>query len=188
MNCYNAYKLGNAALENIIGLKFEDVKLKQSSKVHSLASVTNLSVPKLKKTQFDPLNLFCRLCMLKTDEDELETLFQYELSPYTLSLFKEGTMRKTQKSALYTVFNPMEDTTLENCHYVIDGGFLLHCVVWPRNENFSSICNMYYNYITKHYSTSQKISVVFDGYDADGLKEAERRRRYTKMAPDIIFN
>jgi len=46
---------------------------------------------------------------------------------------------------------------------------------------------MYCAYIRKHYGSSESVSVVFDGYNNTSIKDAERSRRYTKMAPDIMF-
>lgn len=55
--------------------------------------------------------------------------FEYELAPYQLSLFDETGMRKTQKSVSYYLFTTItENVIMHGAAYVIDGGFLLHCV------------------------------------------------------------
>lgn len=80
---------------------------------------------------------------MKQNDEELKTCFNYELSPYPLSLFFEGGMRKTKKSVLYDYIEPIEDTNVElNCKtYVVDGGFLLHRVIWQINQTFEKFAN-----------------------------------------------
>ncbi len=94
---------------------------------------------------------------------------------------KEGEMHSNKKSTLYSVFSP-EKTNLatEDLHYVIDDGLLLRRVVWPCNQTFEGLCNIYCNYIKKHYGY-RNVSVIFDGYAEDGLKSVERRRRYVDV-------
>ncbi|GBM31926.1 hypothetical protein AVEN_74230-1 [Araneus ventricosus] len=85
-------------------------------------------------------------------EDELQTFFKYELLPYPLSLFDANGMRKTQKSAIYDCFqcvNVEIDNT--NTSYIIDGGYLLHRVVWDREEIFDVIFEKYVHYVHRHF-------------------------------------
>jgi len=139
VSCHNAYEIGAVTLGNIVGLQFEQLKKKDI--VAPLASVCNSSVSKLTKRQFDPLNLLHRLCLLQLDKDEMRIYFKCELSLYPLSLFDDEGMYKTAKAALYSIFKTTNCTSISSdCHYVIDGGFLLHRVIWPSKQNFKSIC------------------------------------------------
>lgn len=86
----------------------------------------------------DPLLLFQRMSITKAFEDEIETFFEYELTPYPLSLFVAAEMRKTTKSAIYNFFQSVNsEVDRTNATYIIDGGYLLHHVVWNREETFS---------------------------------------------------
>lgn len=122
--------------------------------------------------------------MLPQAETSLQKYFSFELSPYPLALFDESGMRKTRKSKLYSIFNSLDkvEINLENDFFVIDGGFLLHCVVWT-GKTYDDICTTYVRYLKKHYP---KCHVVFDGYKEIALKSMEHQRRYMKSAPDIV--
>ena len=118
-------------------------------------------------------------------------LFEYELAPYPLSFIDALEMRKTQKSAIYDCFQSVNsgvDTT--NATYIIDGGYLLHHVVWERVETFNVIFEKYVQYLRRHYG--HRVTVVFDGYSdsSKNIKAAEQRRRTTKTSScsDIIFD
>lgn len=100
-------------------------------------------------------------------------------------------MRKTQKSKFYDFFQPdVEKINMKNCRHVIDGGFLLHRVVWHQKDNFNNIFDRYVNYVQKYYAPHS--IVVFDGYPDDktlSTKNAERQRRQTRQqCREIIFD
>lgn len=72
--------------------------------------------------------------------------------------------------------------------HVVDGGFLLHKVIWQKNETVEEIMNKYLRYVEKHYAASSYF--VFDGYPeikksvtvttvpaATSTKKGERSRR-----------
>ena len=84
--------------------------------------------------------------------------------------------------------NAEGDTT--NATYIIDGGYLLHHVVWDRGENFSVIFGKYVRYLRRYYG--HRMTVVFDGHgdSTKNIKAAEQRRRTTKTSSssDIIFD
>lgn len=75
--------------------------------------------------------------------------------------------------------------------HVVDGGFLLHRVVWGCQISFAMICANYIHYITRHYGPNT--IVVFDGYPEceteTGTKSAERNRRSKQQSStDVIFD
>jgi len=127
---------------------------------------------------------------MKTSNEELKSYFEYELSPYPLSLFNETGTRKTKKSILYDFIqsSKLVNFTLGDALYVIDGGFLLHRVMWQLNLTFSQIFQLYLTYITNNFGTNAVI--VFDGYDksSTSTKNMERSRRVKITSADILFD
>ncbi|VEN61594.1 unnamed protein product, partial [Callosobruchus maculatus] len=73
-------------------------------------------------------------------------------------------MRKGSKSSVVTVLvrdsNQSSITPdSEKVSYIIDGGHLLHQVVWRRPATFKQVCEQYSNYIVTHYGSAK---IVFD--------------------------
>jgi len=90
-------------------------------------------------------------------------------------------MSKTQKSAIYDFFQCVNiDINHKNTTYIIDGGYLLHRVVWNREETVYVIFEKYVHYIHKHFGYN--VIVVFDGYNdyKKNTKAAEQNRRSTR--------
>lgn len=123
----------------------------------------------------------------------MKDYLEFELAPFSLSLFSEEGMRKGTKSSLYAILTPLQEGVElgANAINVVDGGYLLHKVVWHRNDCFGSICEKYVQYVKNHYGS--RVVVVFDGYPFNGekksTKSAERRRRSKKqMSADVLFD
>ncbi|GBM99351.1 hypothetical protein AVEN_124419-1 [Araneus ventricosus] len=102
-------------------------------------------------------------------------------------------MRKGTKSSLFSSFTPTKIDAVQgkNNFVVVDGGHLLHKVVWHRNMNFGDIAKSYLTYLQTHYGSN--VAVVFDGYPSDvngkSTKSAERiRRANLHSSHEIIFN
>ncbi|GBO35003.1 hypothetical protein AVEN_274085-1 [Araneus ventricosus] len=102
-------------------------------------------------------------------------------------------MRKGAKSSLFSALTPtkIEPVQGKNNFVVVDGGHLLHKVVWQRNMNFEDISKSYLTYLKTHYGSI--VAVVFDGYPSDvngnSSKSAERiRRANLHSSHEIIFN
>ncbi|GBM71637.1 hypothetical protein AVEN_255521-1 [Araneus ventricosus] len=102
-------------------------------------------------------------------------------------------MRKGTKSSLFSAFTPTKIDAVQgkNDFVVVDGGHLLHKVVWQRNMNFGDIDKSYLTYLQTHYGSN--VAVVFDGYPSDmngkSTKSAERiRRANLHSSHEIIFN
>ncbi|GBN04979.1 hypothetical protein AVEN_115484-1 [Araneus ventricosus] len=101
-------------------------------------------------------------------------------------------MRKGTKSSLYKAFKPCtRDFNAESGVYIIDGGYLLHRVIWKRGSTFSSICDNYVTYVcTKYKSTAL---FIFYGYPENetvgGTKCAEWTGRTQKeMSSEAMFD
>ena len=95
----------------------------------------------------------------------MEEFFKNELAPQPSSLFHDGVMRETQKSALGDLLKSFVDhysIIPGNSIFVIDGGYLLHKVIWSTPSSYGEISQMYITYVLKHYGAGT--TVVFDGY------------------------
>ncbi|KAF0706902.1 Uncharacterized protein FWK35_00033648, partial [Aphis craccivora] len=176
INCYQAQEVGQQTMKNVIGDNFSDIKFQRSNRVVSLDFAKKLTVCiRDEILSIDPLLLFQRIMIRVKTEEEL----------------KECQMRKTKKSILYDVFPSTTNTYNvldKNVVVVIDGGFLLHRVVWPSTSTYGNIIENYANYVKRHYGSN--CVVVFDGYANTELniKNSERQRRknmYTST--NIIF-
>ncbi|XP_065664106.1 uncharacterized protein LOC136085968 [Hydra vulgaris] len=121
-----------------------NIKLKRADKVLPLLTMSSTIKVHDEKVTVDPVLLFQRMSISKTFEDEIEKFFEHETAPYPLSMFDETGMRKTQKSAIYNCFELMEiEIKNANASYIIDGGYLLHRVVWDREATFSITFNIH---------------------------------------------
>ena len=76
------------------------------------------------RESIDPMILYMRLISIMQREIDMESFFDYELTPEPVTLFKDGLMRKTNKTVLRNTLMKDVDsestTNAENC--VIDGG------------------------------------------------------------------
>ncbi|GBN08804.1 hypothetical protein AVEN_56854-1 [Araneus ventricosus] len=100
-------------------------------------------------------------------------------------------MRTGTKSSLNTSFSPItEDVKPEGSQYVVvDGGHLLHKIVWRQQATFGAIAGRYVQYLKNKYG--QDIAVIFYGYpddDKNSTKNCERLRRAADSSPDVMFH
>ncbi|GBM88062.1 hypothetical protein AVEN_215128-1 [Araneus ventricosus] len=193
VNCHLSHELGCEGISRIVGGNFGNVKFKRKDKVIKLASVNNSAKIGKEKITADPLTLFHRICVAKQSDEDLEMFFTFVLSPFPLSLFKEEGMRKGTKSPLFSAITPTKIDAVQgkNNFVVVDGGHLLHKVVWQWNMNFEDIAKSYLTYLQTHCESN--IAVVFDGYpsavNGNSTKSAQRiRRANSHSSHEIIFN
>ncbi|GBM60032.1 hypothetical protein AVEN_147595-1 [Araneus ventricosus] len=129
-----------------------------------------------------------RISLLNMSDGELQTYLDFELSPFALSLFDEGGLRKTIKSVFYVLFCTTTVVHFTSACYVVYGGFLLHRVLWK--ESFSFNLKKYVDYAKKHFN--EGASIVFHGYPKDAkksTKSVERIRRTKKrIAGYVMFD
>lgn len=188
VNCHLAREIGISCVKKVVGGNFEELKLKRKDKVVTLASVCCSLKIANKSFTVDPLTLFQRVCVVKKSDEDLKELLKFELAPFPMSLFTEEGIRKGTKSAMYSLFNPIEEVNLGNrkCN-VIDGGYLLHKVVWNTTPTttFDMLCSTYNKYVLRYFGNN--VIVVFDGYPTDAgyqsTKAAERARRSALQSP-----
>jgi hypothetical protein len=170
---------------------FSDVKLKRNDKVKTIASVANTVTIRNERVTINPAVLFSRITCILRDSSEMEVYLSYELAPQPPSLFQDGLMRKSPKSALGQLLRskaPLESRFPDDAKYIVDGGYLLRVVIWPANPTYSQVCDSYVSYTERHYGN--ETIVVFDGYECTtSTKSAEQKRRATKSSSrDIMFD
>ncbi|GBL96959.1 hypothetical protein AVEN_182535-1 [Araneus ventricosus] len=185
-NVHQAHKYGDSLGES--GFEPETLQPRTLDLINKLLRLLKVHD---ESVSLNPTTLFQIIYITKQSDEELEDVLTYELCPFPLPLFDEAVMRKGTKSALYKAFKPCtRDFNAESGVYIIDGGYLLHRVIWKR-ETFSSVCDNYATYVrTKYKSTAL---VIFDGYPENetvgGTKCAERARRtQTQMSSEVMFN
>ena len=64
-------------------------------------------------------------------------------------------------------------TLPEGAQFVLDGGFLLHRIIWNRGSTFESIHNAYTNYVNCKHG---KPVVLFDGYQGSTITDMTHKR------------
>lgn len=144
-------------------MTFTEIKLSRNDLAIPISSVSSSIKVHDEKVVVDPTLLFQRICISKRSDEDLMKYFEYELAPFPLALFNGSGMRKTNKSVLYSLFEPTKkDILLSQMNIVVDGGFLLHRVIWQKDATFETICNSYVTYINHHHPGTTR-AVVFDG-------------------------
>jgi len=106
--------------------------------------------------------MFAPVLIITAHSGDTESCFQHELTSILNALFQESRLQKMNKSALAKELTKQVDTGGQvpptNMH-VLDGGCLLHHVVWPTSATYLDVMNAYLSYIHRYYSSC----VVFDG-------------------------
>ncbi|GBN38321.1 hypothetical protein AVEN_73815-1 [Araneus ventricosus] len=77
----------------------------------------------------------------------------------------------------------------DNLYFVLDGGSLIHRVVWPKQETFGDVYTTYIPYLKRHFG--DEVTVIFDGYTERSVntKVIVRQRRLIKRTSrETIFN
>lgn len=182
INCHKSLDVGTLAVNDMAGKSFGLMKMTRKNKVKSLKAAT-CSI-KLNKQSFtvDPMMIFHRILMKIETKDEMKNYLCFELSPFPTSIFNESGFRKTNKVEFYKLFKNTSDVPNKNdSMHVIDGGWLLHRVIWTKGSTIQVILKKYVDYVVNHYS--KNCNVIFDGYPHEATtrstKSTERIRRQT---------
>ncbi|CAD6231375.1 GSCOCG00012225001-RA-CDS, partial [Cotesia congregata] len=195
VNCQRAFEIGEDLITNIIGSDFQRLSFQRKNKVLPFSAMTSTIEVDKTRVVINPLLLFQRMCISRETVGDVKEYLSYELAPFPLSLFAKDGMRKGTKSSLFNTFTPVERSSniSTSSHFVIDGGFLLHKVIWDRNSSFKDITTKYVKYVQEHFGLSA--SIVFDGYSDDpdvaGTKSWERLHALivsTALAASPLFN
>lgn len=185
IDCHKAIEKGLLGMNLMVGKNAGNISLSKTYTVKNLSAAVYENHLQHENTySIDTNLLFQRIAIIfQDDPDKMREAFAYELAPFPLSFFNEkGVMRKTPKSKLYSLFKTCNQTDffLLSKKFVIDGGWLLHAVVWPHSQTYENIFYLYLSYITKNFDKSA--IVVFDGYcnESIGVKSYERYLRNEK--------
>lgn len=190
INCFRAFEIGTDLQNKIINNNFGSVKFERKKKVVPLKVVNSSIIVDNEVVPINPLLIFQRLSLKIQSKNDMKNYLNYELALFPLSLFEDGCMRKTQKSTFYENFDSINELPSDNIVYIIDGGFLLHKVVWYQNGSIKEISEQYITYIEKHFSKDSY--VVFDGYPdsatSSSTKSIERIRKRKNVGREIHFD
>lgn len=192
INCNKAFEVGMNSVKSIIEQNFESVKFSRKNRVMSLKSVNSSININDETVTINPLLLFQRLCVNINSKSDMENYLKFELAPIPLALFTENGLRKNTKSQMFDLFTATEDfTNLEDVTHVVDGGYLLHKVVWQKNTTLEQVIEKYLDFIRNHYNNNA--CIVFDGYadetttdnqvtTSSSTKTIERLRRKSSLS------
>lgn len=186
INCYQAYENGIELLKQVVGRRFSNLQLKRLSKVLPLSAMMGAVDMEGELVSVNPNLLFQRILLSNDKTEGLKDYIAYELAPFPAAIFDGVGFRKTEKSALYKLFKPIQNyERLPDLYKVIDGGYLLHRAFWRSTDTFQQIFEKYRLFVEKHIPCT----VVFDGYPTENsTKSYERSRRALKHhSPDLGF-
>ena len=198
VNVDKAKEVGDKVLSSLIGESPLEYTLKKSGHAVTLATKSSIKIDN-ENVQVDPQLLFQRLILASNQCEDLTSLFCYELCTYPASLFDSSLMllqpnKPTLADAVWLKLSPQtraesapKKTDLNDLQYVLNGGALLHRIVWPSpgSATYKEVCNLYCSYVTKKYGTAV---VVFDGYGHNTTKQMTQQRRSSgKTAAEVSF-
>ena len=186
INCDCIEEVGASIQRKLNNICVTEASLKRNDQVRSLNHLQPAILIEKKKYHIDPMKLFSRLIAIVQREDDMIPYFSYELTAIPTSLFKDGLMRKTQKSQLAKLV--ASDVQPAECNmrtsYVIDGGALLRKVKWAKKAAYRDILQQYVQYV--HAKYGRQTCIVFDGYESGpSTKDQEHLRRLGKVSADI---
>ena len=185
VTCNKAEEIGASIQTGLDGKTFSNCSFKRKYQMVTLQSLHSSVKIGTENVTIDPLTLFLRLIIVveRKPENEIVNYFNYELSPYPMSLSKVGIMRSSQKSKLKSfLLKEITITEEPESTKIADGGALLWCCDWKKSESFQKIFKKYSDLLTY-----LKLNiVVFDGYslstkDITHQKRSGRASQTTEM-------
>ena len=169
VNCDDALSVGEASMRLWKG----SGSVKSTCREGTMSGLTKAVKVRGEDVCINPNQLFHRIVCIVRSEEELAEYLTYELAACPPALFDDCSLRKGNKSSIVTVLDglaPNGSHPPSDAVYTIDGGRLLHRVVWQQPATYVHICEQYKQYTTKRYGYAR---VVFDGYDAPSTKDAD---------------
>ena len=182
VNCDDAVQVGQNAIAKMMGKTYAKLTLRRKDKVKSFGAMNNTVRVRGEDVVVNTSLLFNRITCILNTSSELDVFLQYELAPQPPALFVDGQMRKSAKYALGNMVKAMvtcQKAIPDASIFALDGGHLLHAVVWPKPATYQEVCETYKSYILSRYNSG--VTVVFDGYAGPiSTKSAEQKRRATR--------
>ena len=169
-------------------------------KVQALSSLRMIPKVNEKKIHINSLKLFNRLIIIAQRDMTIETSLEYELTPFPSSLFssKDQKMNKANKAgfsntSLKRLTDALDLTDQPCSSLVVDGGWLLYMVRWEQGQTWQEIADSYLSYVQCLGKHSQKITVVFDGYnsspkDHDHIRRTKKSCCNLQIRPDMVHS
>ena len=190
VDCDNIEEIGHSIMIKMDDVAFADVVLRKADQIRPISTLDKTASISTKSVTADNQVLFNRLLvtMTRLKPENLQEYFKYELTTVPTALFTDHGLRKTNKATLTTELRKTlgkgpTDVVLPG-RYIIDGGCLLHRVVWNQTGTYSDVAKQYLNFVIKHYG--QTCTVVFDGYaSGPSIKDHEHVRRAKDCDPDV---
>ena len=191
VNCDQAEDIGKLVQENMNDKMYSEVKSKKSDKVKNLQSLYSTVKVYGEKVDINPLALFLRLITVieRQPQIDIKSYFEYELTPFPMSMFKDGLMRTAAKHKLkdflLTNVSPSEvEHEPSQTFTVMDGGSLLWLCNWRKGELYSQICQKYVDKCRNLHVDA----VVFDGYVQSTKNQTRLKRGKTTLGSVEINN
>ena len=135
--------------------------------------------------QVDPQLMFQRLSIVATTGgfESPQQFFEYEMCSFPASLFDAN--KPVLADAIWSMTKESQTANDpgRSAFFVIDGGALLHRVVWARGLTYNAICLLYNQYVQRRYP---RATIVFDGYD-DGPTTKDCTTSEEDMDVDQLF-
>ena len=99
INCDSANEIGFRMHEKLNNINVAEAKINRSEQLKSLVFLYNkIKIGTKKEIIIDPTALFSRLIVIVQREDNVSAFVQYELTVEPTALFKDGLMRKPNKT------------------------------------------------------------------------------------------
>ena len=189
INCDNSEKVGKEIYKQFYNVYFHDATIKQRLKVRNIESLYNsVKISDKKFVAIKPTDLFFQLIAIPQRENNIERFFNYELTTFPMSFFKDGLTWKTKKANLRNTLRTKNVDIDPNSYHVLDGGTLLHKVRWLTSVTFGDVCKLYVDHITSEHGIR---TIAFDGcINIRSTKDHEyaRRRISNRGCADVQCN
>ena len=197
VNVDTAREVGEKILDSMNGKRVAEYTFRKKDQAITLSDSSAVKTTE-GDVQIDPQLLFQRLVTLGNRQENLSEAFQFELCSFPPALFESKYMPRQQGKSqladeLWSGMPKGMSLPLGEVQYVLDGGALLHRVVWNRGLTYDEICKQYVSYVKKHYG---KPTVVFDGYlSGASTKDVTQQRRAglrvgvpVQVSGSMVFN
>ena len=100
VNCDEVEEVGFLLQGKLDNVKYHEASMKRTEKVRTLIHLTTGIKIDQETVHGEPLILFSRLLVRLERFEDTTPYFQYEVTPFPVSLFKHSVMRKPNKSVL----------------------------------------------------------------------------------------
>ena len=179
VNVEDAKTIGEKIIEKMESANVKEFVFKRNMTESNFAKDLQISTWKGEVVSVDPQLLFQRLVAISSANEnfDLETLFEYELSPYPPALFDTSSlMRSASKPKLAEALSKVQlaevEALQEGVKYVLDGGALLQRFPWEIKRTYKQISETYVGFIKKNFG--RNVVIVFDSYPAQPQQKVKR--------------